>query len=304
MLMKFVSKYISQILLILSAIGFTDAFYLTQKYLAKSPLECPMFGGCDTVTNSIYSNIFGVPVSGLGSIFYATIFLLALYSFLTNKKSGNILAAQLSLAGFAMTTGFVYIMVYVLQAICFYCVISAITSTSIFIVSIYYLKPQKKYFLKKIYDYLWSLSYTEIILAKLRISMGFIFLWAFIEKLPNWLAGNSPATGFLTKGTTGIFAEFFASLANYPITDYMYMFGLMLVGVALILGIEMKLAMVGGSSMMFFIYLASALPPEHNPILDEHIIYIFVLILLYKLNSGEYIGFQNRWQKLKKKIKH
>lgn len=144
----------------------------------------------------------------------------------------------------------------------------------------------------------------HIFLALLRISMGWIFLWAFIDKLfglgfataldKSWLSGNSPTFGFLKFGTHGPFKPFFESLAGNPFVDWLFMLGLLGVGIALMLGIAKKLSTLSGSLLLFLMWLAT-FPPKNNPLVDEHIIYIFILQLLLQLHSGEVFGFGKWW---------
>ena len=144
------------------------------------------------------------------------------------------------------------------------------------------------------------------ILGFLRISLGFIFLWSFLDKLfglnfstpadKSWLLGNSPTFGFLSN-SQGPFSGFYKAIAGNIFVDWLFMLGLLLVGLALILGIFMRMASYSGSLMLILIYLAS-LPLEHNPIIDEHIIYLLVLILLPYLKSGNYLGFGRLWSRM------
>lgn len=125
--------------------------------------------------------------------------------------------------------------------------------------------------------------------------MSFIFLWAFIDKTlglgfatapeKSWLQGGSPTYGFLTHATKGPFADFFASLAGVPIVDWLFMLGLLFVGLTLLLNRFVTLGALAGSVMMLLMWLA-VLPPENNPIVDEHIVYILVLVLL-ALEAGK-----------------
>ncbi len=143
-----------------------------------------------------------------------------------------------------------------------------------------------------------------VVLGVLRISMGWIFLWAFFDKVfglgfateygKAWIHGGSPTTGFLTFGTKGPFASLFQSLAGVAVVDWLFMVGLLCIGVALMLGVAMKLATYSGSLLLFLMWLA-ALLPEHNPIMDDHIVYIFVLFLLLKLDAGKTFGFGTWW---------
>lgn len=122
-------------------------------------------------------------------------------------------------------------------------------------------------------------------LAATRIGIGFVFLWAFLDKTfgfnfstppeRSWLNGGSPTTGFLSS-VDGWFADMFAGLAGVVIIDWLFMLGLLGVGVALILGAGVRIATVSGSVMLFLMWLA-ALPLATNPLIDDHIIYILAL---------------------------
>ena len=148
----------------------------------------------------------------------------------------------------------------------------------------------------------------KYIFGLLRVSMGLILLWAFFDKLfgfgfatlPNksWLAGNSPTSGFLLNAVHGPFAEFFRSLAGSGWVDWIFMLGLLLIGLSLLSGIFMKLASYSGIVMFLLMWLA-LLPPENNPIFDEHIIYSLVLILLSSFKAGRDLGCGNVWVKTK-----
>jgi thiosulfate dehydrogenase [quinone] large subunit len=123
--------------------------------------------------------------------------------------------------------------------------------------------------------------------------MGFIFLWAFIDKLfglgfattsdKAWIHGGSPTAGFLSFGVKGPFVDMFHSLAGVALVDWMFMLGLLFIGLTLILNKYIKWGCVAGIIMLGLMYLA-LLFPENNPIIDDHIIYMLVLA---------YIGLRN-----------
>ncbi len=138
--------------------------------------------------------------------------------------------------------------------------------------------------------------------------MGWIFFWPFLDKLlglkfatetgKGWIDGFSPTTGFLSFATKGPFEEFFKSLAGNPLIDWIFMIGLFGIGISLILGIGIRLASYSGVLMFLLMYVA-VLPPEHNPFIDEHIIYAIMLLLLPVLNAGDYLGYGKSWKKSK-----
>src|SRR6186713_867118 len=91
-------------------------------------------------------------------------------------------------------------------------------------------------------------------LAVLRISTGFVFLWAFLDKTfgfgyatPSakaWIHGGSPTKGFLSSVEVGPgwLQTFFHNIAGDPWANWLFMLGLLGIGVALILGIGLRIA--------------------------------------------------------------
>ena len=138
----------------------------------------------------------------------------------------------------------------------------------------------------------------------LRLMMGWIFLWPFLDKLFGlgfateqdnaWINGGSPTTGFLKFGTRGPFENMFQAMGGSAFADWLFMIGLLGIGLALLLGCGVRIASVTGAVMLVLMWLA-ALWPEHNPFLDDHLIYAFVLVGLYVTDSGRYFGFGRRW---------
>lgn len=142
-------------------------------------------------------------------------------------------------------------------------------------------------------------------LAITRIVLGFIFLWAFLDKLfglgfatPTaraWVNGGSPTTGFL-KSIEGPFADFFNSLAGSSFADWLFMLGLLGLGVALIAGIAIRIAAVGGATLMILMWLAS-LPLENNPVIDEHIVYALLFVTFAYALSEQRLSLASWWAK-------
>ncbi len=141
----------------------------------------------------------------------------------------------------------------------------------------------------------------------LRILLSLILLWAFVDKvfglgfatLPQnaWLHGVSPTAGFLKFGSKGIFASVFHTLSGNLIIDILFMMGLLFVGLSLLLGISIRIACISGSLLLLLIYL-SLFPPANNPLLDEHIVYIVLLIGILVRSSKQSFGFSKKWSQL------
>lgn len=120
----------------LALIGFTDSAFLLAKRISGAPIPCFITSGCDTVSKSPYSVLFGVPLSAWGVIFYlGTGFLALLY-----LDTKNLLVAKLiplaTTIGFLSSLYFIYIQKFKIGAFCIYCILSAIISTALFVCGI------------------------------------------------------------------------------------------------------------------------------------------------------------------------
>ncbi|HIA92143.1 TPA: hypothetical protein EYO12_03450 [Candidatus Saccharibacteria bacterium] len=162
-------------------------------------------------------------------------------------------------------------------------------------------------------------SRVELFIGLLRISLGFLFLWAFLDKFLGLgfttckdvisgdveyfcsqavVNGGAPAEGFLTYATQGPLASLFQSIASWWIVNALFIVGLLAIGVALMLGIGVTIAVYSGSLLMLLMYLA-VLPPEHNPLLDEHGIYILSLFIILLTNDRQQLGLGKWWSNTK-----
>lgn len=142
-------------------------------------------------------------------------------------------------------------------------------------------------------------------LAVLRIAFGFVFLWAFFDKVfglgfstkpeASWLNGGSPTYGFLAKGSSGVFAGFYKSIAGNPVIDVLFMVGLLAIGVALILGIGLRITAIAGG-LMYVMMWSVALLPTTNPIIDDHILGAISLVVLAATGAGLTWGMSKQWR--------
>jgi uncharacterized membrane protein len=126
------SKYFKPAVLILSVIGFLLSVYLTYLHYTEGHAAfCSQGSDCDAVRQSSYSSIFGVPVALFGAIAYA---LILWFTYVSISKSLRwLLLYIISLAGFVFSVYLTYLELFVIKAICPYCVISALIMTAIFI---------------------------------------------------------------------------------------------------------------------------------------------------------------------------
>lgn len=155
--------------------------------------------------------------------------------------------------------------------------------------------------------------------AALRISLGWVFLWAFIDKLfalgfstgrdaesgvvdrfgpAAWINGGSPTMGFLKFGTEGPLAGVYQSIAGAAWADWLFMIGLAGIGLSLMLGIGMRLGTAAGAGLLVLMWSA-VLPPATNPFMDDHLIYALVLIALALMGAGRTLGLGQMWEGLR-----
>jgi thiosulfate dehydrogenase [quinone] large subunit len=150
------------------------------------------------------------------------------------------------------------------------------------------------------------------VFAALRIVVGFTFLWAFVDKLfgfgfatPSeraWVSGGSPTRGFLASSADGPFAGFYKDIAGAGWADWLFMAGLAGIGVALVLGVGMRVA-AGSGAVLYLMMWSVVLPPANNPVVDEHVIGALVVIALALVHAGDTFGF-GRWWKQQPIVEH
>ncbi len=152
-------------------------------------------------------------------------------------------------------------------------------------------------------------------LAALRIAVGLTFLWAFFDKLlalgfatgtaedgsvdrfgdAAWINGGSPTEGFLAFGASGPFEGFYNSIAGAAWADWLFMIGLLGIGVALTLGVAMGLATASGA-VLYVLMWTVALPPENHPVLDDHLLGALSVVVLGLTQAGDTWGLGHWWK--------
>ena len=155
-------------------------------------------------------------------------------------------------------------------------------------------------------------------LEALRIAYGVTFLWAFFDKTfalgfhtgydqegnlerfgdAAWINGGSPTEGFLSFAVPADnpFKELFNALAGSAVVDWLFMLGLLGIGVALLSGVAMRIGTAAGALMYALMYAAS-LPLENNPVVDDHLIGVIVMVVLALGAAGTVWGLGGHWRR-------
>jgi thiosulfate dehydrogenase [quinone] large subunit len=156
-------------------------------------------------------------------------------------------------------------------------------------------------------------------LAVLRIAFGLTFLWAFFDKLlalgfstgrsvdpttgaetvdrfgdAAWINGGNPTLGFLKFAADGPFKDFYHSIAGDAWTNWAFMLALLGIGLALTLGIGMRIACAAGA-LLYVMMWTVVLPPENNPVLDDHLLGAITMVVLAATGAGMTWGLGRRW---------
>lgn len=142
-----------------------------------------------------------------------------------------------------------------------------------------------------IFIHLFSNNMRNNLVLALRIALGGMFFYAGISKLltPGW-----SAAGYMSMAST--FHGFFQWLSQPGIIDvvnFLNVWGLILLGISLLLGIGVRLSTIPGAVLMFLYYLVILHFPyvgENYFLIDDHIIFIICLLYLYAVNAGHYLG--------------
>lgn len=139
------------------------------------------------------------------------------------------------------------------------------------------------------------MNYTgRLSLFIMRVALGWFYLYAGITKVinPNWDAS------FYLKGAK-IGAGFYSMLLSpgvLPIVNFVNAWGLTLLGVSLIIGLLVRYSAPLGMVLMALYYIPLGIihPDAHSMVVDDHIIYITALFVLFSTHAGRYWGLDGR----------
>lgn len=134
---------------------------------------------------------------------------------------------------------------------------------------------------------------TEKLFFTLRITLGWLFFYAGLTKVmdPEW-----SAAGYLNGAKSlGFFYQWLASPDMIPVINFVNEWGLLLLGVSLILGVCLRISTALGAALMILYYipiLSFPMVGEHYFLVDEHIIFAIALLLLASVKAGRIWGLE------------
>ena len=154
--------------------------------------------------------------------------------------------------------------------------------------------------------------------AGTRTLLGFVFLWAFFDKAfgwgyatpaaKSWVNGGSPTKGFLSGVSAGPMESTFHSWAGNGLVDWLFMLGLLGLGIGLVSGVALRLTAAAGTAMMAFMWMAEWPLARHtsagaptmssNPVVDYHVMFAAIMIALAVSTAGTAFSLSSRWARL------
>ena len=115
-------------ILVLAFFGLANSAYLAEREASGEPLICTIenFSGCNIVTASEYSKLFGIPLAQYGVLFYGILFVLAALELVIFDKLLRRVLQAVSFIGVIFSLYFVFVQVFFIGAFCIYCLTSAV----------------------------------------------------------------------------------------------------------------------------------------------------------------------------------
>lgn len=136
------NKYRKSILL-LSILGAIDSVYLWIIKLVNKPTLCIQgVGDCWSVNTSKYSEINGIPISVLGAVAYLLIIIIIIFENRIElvKRNSTLAVFGITLIGVVYSAYLTYLEIWIIRAICPFCILSALIMLALFSLSIIGLK--------------------------------------------------------------------------------------------------------------------------------------------------------------------
>ncbi|OGG48843.1 hypothetical protein A3G63_02095 [Candidatus Kaiserbacteria bacterium RIFCSPLOWO2_12_FULL_52_8] len=133
------------LILVLAFFGIADSAYLAQHETTGLPLLCNIesLTGCNVVVSSAYSQFLGVPLADLGLIFYTVLFVVAAFEIALFNQSLRRGLQVLAVIGIVTSLYSVYTQVFLINALCIYCLVSA-SITILVLVLASFIEPLRK----------------------------------------------------------------------------------------------------------------------------------------------------------------
>jgi uncharacterized membrane protein len=129
---KEMPRYFTVAAILISLVGLADSAYLTAKHFSGTDVPCNIVHGCELVLNSQYAEFYGIPTAVFGAVAYFLVFSVALLVYFGNSYLWKFLGLIVSVM-FVTSLWLIYLQAFVIGAFCQFCLLSAVTSTLLFV---------------------------------------------------------------------------------------------------------------------------------------------------------------------------
>lgn len=129
---------------LLGFIGFIDSTYLTAVHYLDGAPGCGEHGGCDEVANSEYATFVGIPVALFGVLYYLAVIMLGVRWFDTRAPQIPKYILVIVAPAFVFSSALVYLMFFVIEAICWWCMVSAGSTTILLLATLFVVLSNRK----------------------------------------------------------------------------------------------------------------------------------------------------------------
>lgn len=120
---------------VVALIGLADSVYLTVHHYTAERVPCSLFEGCETVLTSAYAEYAGVPTAAFGAFAYFVAFSLAILAAYGNRLMWTLYGVHVLIMA-VVTIWLFYLQAFVIKAFCQFCLLSALTTSILFVLFI------------------------------------------------------------------------------------------------------------------------------------------------------------------------
>jgi uncharacterized membrane protein len=130
---------------VLSLLGLADSLYLAKHKADGTPLLCNIenLSGCNVVANSPYSDVFGIPLADLGVLFYIAMLVLVCFEYLFSHIHARRALLVATAVGALLSLYFIFVQIFLIRALCIYCIGSAIIAFALLVCMVTFFKKQE-----------------------------------------------------------------------------------------------------------------------------------------------------------------
>ena len=130
---------------VVALLGIADAVFLTVQHYAAAPVPCGAGFDCEMVLTSPYAEIAGIPLAAFGAVAYFVAFSLALLTAFGDKRMWKLFGVQVTVMA-CFSGWLIYVQAALIHAFCQYCLISAATTLTLFLIFLvsFFSKPKSQ----------------------------------------------------------------------------------------------------------------------------------------------------------------